>query len=88
MVPLPAREVVDDRNGVSLAGEVESCSPTAETIASQYGDLHISSPRSMAASGRSKTAIAIRVPDTLTKLQETPTKLHFLTLTAKNPARK
>ena len=64
IIPLPARKIVHDGNGMSLARKVESGRPTTETVASQYGDLHNSSPRSMAKPAPTRLSITIRVPYT------------------------
>jgi hypothetical protein len=39
-VPLAARKVVDNRNGVPFARKVKGCGPTAVTIATKNGNSH------------------------------------------------
>src|ERR1700733_255495 len=44
-VPLPADEVVDDRDGVALLGQIQRCRPTAVAISPQHGNSHEASYR-------------------------------------------
>src|SRR5580704_2687838 len=40
MIPLPSREIIDDRNRVPPSRQMQSGSPSTIAVPTQYGDLH------------------------------------------------